>query len=197
MPLPPSAFSPWHYEQESAQQNHWSQCGRRPVSGSKSGALGRPHRSVPVLTIMKPVASAGEQSKLKLITRQALLCLGALILVAALLVGGFRAYWWRYKHARAVWKTAALQRLSGLTATNEDIRRELGELKASPREGDYQRWTGDQVVLMTNGEYIVYRFWHGANSGFVDHLFLGHCSVSVTPGTCDRLEVSAVGGSWS
>jgi len=29
---------------------------------------------------------------------------------------------------------------------------------------------------MTNGEYIIYAFWHGANSGFVDHLFLGHCS---------------------
>jgi hypothetical protein len=125
---------------------------------------------------MKPVACADEQSKLKGITRQALLCLGALILVAALLVGGFRAYWWRYEHARAVWKTSALQRLAGLTATNEDIRRELGELKASPREVDYQRWTGDQVVLMTNGEYIIYAFWHGANSGFVDHLFLGHCS---------------------
>ncbi len=29
---------------------------------------------------------------------------------------------------------------------------------------------------MTNGEYIVYDYWHGANNGFVDHLFLGHSS---------------------
>jgi len=29
---------------------------------------------------------------------------------------------------------------------------------------------------MTNSEYIIYAFRHGANNGFVDHLFLGHCS---------------------
>ena len=29
---------------------------------------------------------------------------------------------------------------------------------------------------MTNGEYIVYAYRHGANNGFVDHLFLGHGS---------------------
>ncbi len=117
-----------------------------------------------------------EQSIVKIIFRGAFLSLAVLGLIAALLIGGFRIYWWRYEHARAVWKTAALQRLAGLTVTNEDIRRELDELKASPRDGDYQRWTGDQVALMTNGEYIVYAFWHGSNSGFVDHLFLGHCS---------------------
>ena len=125
---------------------------------------------------MRRTVATVEQSKAKIILRGAFLCLAALGVIAGLLVGGFRAYWWRYERARAVWKTAALQRLAGVTVTNEDIRRELKELKASPRDGDFQRWTADQVVLMTNGEYIIYAFWHGANSGFVDHLFLGHCS---------------------
>ncbi len=116
------------------------------------------------------------QSKFRVETRVGLLCLGTVVILAALLVGGFRAYWWRYEHARAVWKTAALERLAVLSATNEDVRRELEELKALPGTGDYRRWTGDQVVVMTNGEFIIYAFWHGANSGFVDHLFLGHCS---------------------
>ena len=34
----------------------------------------------------------------------------------------------------------------------------------------------DQVLLMTNGEFVIYASRHGANNGFVDHLFLGHCS---------------------
>lgn len=29
---------------------------------------------------------------------------------------------------------------------------------------------------MTNGEFIVYAYRHGANNGFIDHLFLGHGS---------------------
>ena len=118
--------------------------------------------------------STVEKSKLKVITRQVLFCLGAFVLVAVVLAAAFRAYWWRYEHARAVWKTAALQRLAGLS--NEAVSRELEQLKESAGAGEYRRWTGDEVVLMTNGEYIVYAFWHGSNSGFVDHLFLGRCS---------------------
>jgi hypothetical protein len=109
-------------------------------------------------------------------SRKAMFWLAGILLLVALPIGAFRAYQWRYDHARAVWSTAALQRLAGLSATNEDISRELEELKAPTGSGDYRRWTGEQVALMTNGEYIIYAFWHGANSGFVDHLFLGRCS---------------------
>lgn len=88
-----------------------------------------------------------------------------------LLLGGC---WWaakgRYEHARAAWKTETLGRLAGLSITNEEISKELDGLKG------LTPWTSDNVVRMTNGEFIIYAFWHGANSGFVHHLFLGHAS---------------------
>ncbi len=101
----------------------------------------------------------------------------ALPLIVVLLGAG----WWygeKYKMARkrAQWKTTALQQLASLSFTNDDIRAEIDELKAGPTPNDSRRWTRDHVVLMTNGEYIVYAYWHGANNGFVDHLFLGHSS---------------------
>jgi hypothetical protein len=110
------------------------------------------------------------------INRKVVLWLAMPFALVLLVLGVVRGYQWRDEHARAMWKTATLQRLSGLSFTNEEIKRELEELKAAGGADEFRRWTGDQVVLMTNGEYIVYRFWHGANSGFVDHLFLGHCS---------------------
>lgn len=125
---------------------------------------------------MNPTVSDGRPSKSKVRSRKAIFWLSGIVLLVAVPVGAFRVYQWRYEHARGVWKTAALQRLATLSATNEDIRRELEELKAPSGPGEYRRWTGEQVALMTNGEYIVYAFWHGANSGFVDHLFLGRCS---------------------
>jgi len=99
--------------------------------------------------------------------------LGSVLLVIfASLVG----VWWfmkyRVERARAAWKGPALDRVAALSITNEEIHRDLDELKA---ESD-RRWAHEHVLLMTNGAYILYAFRHGANSGFVDHLFLGHCS---------------------
>src|SRR5512140_3230529 len=107
------------------------------------------------------MVSASEPSKPGAKSRKVILWLAGLLLLVALPVGAFRVYQWRYEHARAVWKTAALQRLAGLSATNEDIGRELEELKAPAGRDEYRPWAGDQVALMTNGEYIIYAFWHG------------------------------------
>ena len=101
---------------------------------------------------------------------------GVLFVIVMSLAG----VWWLVKqkaaHERAQWKGPALERLVALSATNEAIHRELDELKAGPTADIHRGWTGDSVLLMTNGEYIIYAFRHGANSGFVDHLFLGHSS---------------------
>jgi len=89
--------------------------------------------------------------------------------------------WWsvtRYKHhrARASWKATTLERLSGLSLTNDNVSRELETLKASRGAGERQEWTGESVLVMTNDEFLVYASRHGFNSGFVDHLFLAHGS---------------------
>jgi hypothetical protein len=128
------------------------------------------------MTTMDTAESNAEPSMRRVRNRKVILRIAGVLLLVALPIGAFRAYQWRYEHARAVWKTAALQRLAGLSATNEAISRELEELKATANITEYHRWAGDQVALMTNGEFIIYAFWHGSNSGFVDHLFLGHCS---------------------
>jgi hypothetical protein len=60
--------------------------------------------------------------------------------------------------------------------TNEEVLQEFAELKSGPAPNMNFRWAHHHVILMTNGEYLVYASRHGFNSGFVDHLFLGHGS---------------------
>lgn len=116
---------------------------------------------------------SGRSSRLRRVV--AVLLAALVVIVAALAV-----VWWiakqRAAHARAEWKGPTLERLALLSITNEGIRRELEEIKAGPKPNIDFGWAHDQVLLMTNGEYIIYAFRHGANNGFVDHLFLGHGS---------------------
>jgi len=39
-----------------------------------------------------------------------------------------------------------------------------------------REWIHDHVLLMSNGEYLIYAFRHGFNDGTIDHLFLAHGS---------------------
>lgn len=98
-----------------------------------------------------------------------------LCLLAACWAGlrGYSKY--RYEQARTRWKDATLSRLSSLSITNEEISQELLALKA-PKPGLDVGWAGDNVLLMTNGEYIIYAFRHGFNNGFVNHLLIGRGS---------------------
>jgi hypothetical protein len=96
--------------------------------------------------------------------------------VSAVLGGIFEFAKWKTNWERARWKNVALAELTALTRTNEVIRQELDGLKQAQEVNGIRRWTGDHVLLMTNGEFIIYAYRHGANDGFPDHLFLGHCS---------------------
>ena len=100
--------------------------------------------------------------------------------ILSLIVVALAGVWWfaksRAARERAQWKGPILERLAALTITNETVRQELEALKAGPTSNMHLGWTHDNVLLMTNGEYIVYAYRHGRNSGFVDHLFLGRGS---------------------
>jgi hypothetical protein len=96
--------------------------------------------------------------------------------ILLLFVGWREAVRFKYGRVRADWMVATLPQIAGLSLTNADIRRELESLKASKGQGENQEWTGDHLLLMTNDQYLIYAFWHGFNSGFVDHLFLAHGS---------------------
>ena len=106
------------------------------------------------------------------------LCLAALVL-AFLASSAAGAYWLAKRNAaraRAQWKERELPQLASLSITNADIRQQIEQLKSTALSSTNSRWAYDRFLLMTNGEFIVYASRHGANSGFVDHLFLGHAS---------------------
>jgi hypothetical protein len=110
------------------------------------------------------------------VIRRLIICLAIPVAIVVLLVGGRSAVRLKYERARASWKAAALPRLAALSLTNEEIRQELDTLKAGPTPNIDFRWAHEHVLLMTNGEYLIYASRHGFNSGFVDHLFLAHGS---------------------
>jgi hypothetical protein len=95
------------------------------------------------------------------------------LLIVALLVGGRATVKYRMRRARENWKTTNLLQLSAMPVTNEQTRAELEQIR-HPTPNLNFGWAHEHVILMTNGEYLVYAWWHGANSGFVDHLFLAH-----------------------
>jgi hypothetical protein len=63
-----------------------------------------------------------------------------------------------------------------MSITNEEIRLEIEKLSVGPDDRNNARWAGEHVLVMTNGDYIMFVSRHGRNNGFVDHLFLGHAS---------------------
>jgi hypothetical protein len=107
------------------------------------------------------------------IKRIIIILLAVLLLIAALFVGWRATLQHRWERARDDWKTAALRELAGMSFTNEDIRTELDQIRHPTPNLDFG-WAHDHVILMTNGQYLVYAWRHGLNNGFVDHLFLAH-----------------------
>ena len=110
------------------------------------------------------------------VSRKLVIWLSIPLILVGLVFGGWSAVRYKLERARADWKTAALARLAGLSLTNGDTRQELETFKASRGAGEHQMWAGDHILLMTNGEYLIYESRHGSNSGFPDHLFLAHGS---------------------
>jgi hypothetical protein len=95
------------------------------------------------------------------------------LLIVLLGVGARAGMQFKLRRQRAHWETTALQQLAGMSLTNEQILTELDQIKHPTPNLNFS-WAHEHVVLMTNGECLVYTFWHGANSGFVDHLLLAH-----------------------
>jgi hypothetical protein len=77
---------------------------------------------------------------------------------------------------RTHWKSEALERLTSLSITNDTVRREIDELRMPKTKDTDFGWAHEHVLLMTNGESIIYEYRHGANTYFPPHLFLGHGS---------------------
>ena len=106
--------------------------------------------------------------------RIAAVLLAAMIVIVAVLVGG----WWFAKQKvtreRSDWKITTLERLAERMTADAVIGRELEQLRAVPSPNIDFGWAHDNVLLMANGEYIIFAFWHSPYRGFVGDLFLGH-----------------------
>ena len=111
-----------------------------------------------------------ESTRSKLAIRFAVNLLLVLVGIAALSAGAWRLSNLSAARQRAKWKESALRQLAGLTLTNARVGSNHDEL------GDSHEWVHDRILLMTNGEHIIYAYRHGRNDGSVDHLFLGHGS---------------------
>jgi len=82
----------------------------------------------------------------------------------------------KFRHDRALWMEKTLPQLASFPLSNVQIQNEILEIKNNSPRGPYDGWVDEHVLLMTNGEFLIYAFRHGANSGLYDHLFLAHGS---------------------
>ena len=82
------------------------------------------------------------------------------------------------ERSRALWKDASLVRLATFSADTAAIAKELESMKESDLRLGMTNWTSDRVLVMTNGEYLVFEARHGFNNGFINHLFLARGSNS-------------------
>jgi hypothetical protein len=65
--------------------------------------------------------------------------------------------------------------IANTSMTNEKVLTEIDQIKHPTPNLDFG-WAHEHVLLMTNGQFLVYASRHGFNNGFVDHLFLAHGS---------------------
>ena len=99
--------------------------------------------------------------------------------IPVLLVLLFAGYWgvvkYRHQHARRIWKDETLTQLMQIGLTSEVVTNELQQIREKSASSPIG-WSNEHVLLMTNGEFLVYAFYHGFNTGFIDHLFLAQGS---------------------
>ena len=114
-------------------------------------------------------------SQYGVIRRKLILWLGIPSLIVVLFAVWVAVVKHRDEHARKLWKDEALVQLAKTSLTSEEVRTEIAQLKHPTPNLDLG-WTHEQVLLMTNGEFMVFAFRHGFDDGFIDHLFLAHGS---------------------
>lgn len=111
----------------------------------------------------------------RVVNRKLLIWLAMPFLIVGLIAGCRETVKYRYERARKVWKDEALTQIANTSLTNSEILTEIDQIKHPTSDLNFG-WANEHVISMTNGEYLVYAFYHGFNNGFVDHLFLARGS---------------------
>ena len=126
--------------------------------------------------IQNPVGSYDQDcmsilSHLYAIARSILLAVGFIFVgLLLLLLIGFGWMWTE----RSIWKSGALSRLTTVEQSDPMVQAELQSMKDPTSESGPWSWAGRYVVRMTNGEYLIYQYWH--RRGMVADLFLARGS---------------------
>jgi hypothetical protein len=100
------------------------------------------------------------------------------IAVCLSLIAG--VFWWRVVYLpnrdRAAWKNAIMPQLANLSVSDDSIRKQLEFLKSDAAQSTAVSWSSEQILLMTNGQYLIYAYRHGNAHELPAHLFLARGS---------------------
>ena len=108
--------------------------------------------------------------------RRRVYVLATISIIFVVAIFGYAALRRKEFRDRADWMTATLPKIAQLSTSNQFVGEQIQLLKTSTRKGNNPDWTGQYILLMTNGEYLVYCFRHGNNNGTLPHLFLARSS---------------------
>ncbi len=111
------------------------------------------------------------KGKLAIAGAAALLCVAALGL--AVVMGGGRLN----SKARKEWKENAIAELAQLTSDTAGVRRDIESLKTKASGGsEWDRWISEDIIVMTNGEWMAYRNTCAKEERRIPDLFIGRGS---------------------
>jgi len=100
-----------------------------------------------------------------------LLCAVALGVVA--LMGGERLN----SRARREWKEKAIAEIAHQISDPARIRKEIESLKTKRSEdAEWDTWISEDIIVMTNGDWMAYRNTCAKEEGRIPDLFIGHGS---------------------
>ena len=109
----------------------------------------------------------------KLLIAGAIVLLGLAALGLAALMGGEHLN----SRARKQWKNQAIAEITQRTRDTASVLKELESLTNKPSvESEWDRWISKDLIVMTNGEWMVYRNVCAKEAGHIPDLFIGRGS---------------------
>lgn len=111
--------------------------------------------------------------KKRLLIAGAVVLLGLAALGLAALMGGEQLN----SRARKQWKNQAITEITQRTRDTSSVLKEIESLTKKPSvESEWDRWISKDLIVMTNGEWMVYRNICVKEPGHIPDLFIGRGS---------------------
>ena len=111
--------------------------------------------------------------KKKLPVIGAAICLCAAALGVVIFVGGPERPDRLDSKARRQWKDNAIVQIAKQASNSAVIFKEIEAMKNTPVESDWDTWLSEDLIVMTNGEWMAYRYVCQKEEERISDLFLG------------------------